>query len=63
MIDYNKLIQLAEQVKATNDEICIYFSERMYNTHKDEIDQLPYPVKIYSNQSGSFQRDNIYIMS
>jgi hypothetical protein len=48
MIDYNKLIKLAEQVKAMADnDICLYFSERVYNTHKDEISKLPYSTKIF----------------
>lgn len=64
MIDYNKLIKLAEQVKAMADnDICLYFSERVYNTHKDEISKLPYLIKVYPNEVGSFQEDNVYVVS
>lgn len=59
MIDYNKLIKLVEQVKARVDnDICLYFSERIYNAHKDEISKLPYSIKIYPNEAG----DNVYIV-
>ena len=64
MIDYNMLIQLAEQVKAKADnDICLYFSERVYNAHKDEISKLPYSIKVYPNGVGSFQEDNVYVLS
>lgn len=64
MIDYDKLIKLVNQVKAmTNNDICLYFSERVYNTHKDEISKLPYSIKVYPNKTGSFQEDNIYVLS
>lgn len=64
MIDYNKLIQLVNQVKAMADnDMCLYFSERIYNTHKDEISKLPYSIKVYPNESGSFQEDNVYVVS
>lgn len=65
MIDYNnKLIQLIEQVKAkTDNDICLYFSEKAYNTHKDEISKLPYSIKVYPNEAGSFQEDNVYVVS
>lgn len=64
MIDYNKLIQLVEQVKATADnDICLYFSEKAYNAHKDEISKLPYSIKVYPNEAGSFQADNVYVVS
>ena len=64
MIDYNKLAQLVSQVKAmTDSDICLYFSERAYNTHKDEISKLSYSIKVYPNEAGSFQEDNIYVVS
>lgn len=64
MIDYNKLIQLVNQVKAmTDNDICLYFSERTYNAHKDEISKLPYSIKVYPNEAGSFQEDKVYILS
>lgn len=63
MIDYNKLIQLVNQVKAmTDNDICLYFSERVYNTHKDEISKLPYSIKVYPNEAGSFQEDNVFML-
>ena len=64
MIDYNKLIQLVNQVKAmTDNDICLYFSERTYNAHKDEISKLPYSIKVYPNEARSFQEDNVYVVS
>lgn len=64
MIDYNKLIQLIEQVKAVADnDICLYFSEKAYNTHKDKISKLPYSIKVYPNEAGPFQEDNVYVVS
>lgn len=64
MIDYNKLIKLAEQVKAmANNDICLYFTERVYNAHKDEISKLPYSIKVYPNEARSFQEDNVYVVS
>ena len=64
MIDYNKLIQLINQVKAiTDNDICLYFSERVYNTRKDEISKLPYSIKVYPNETGFFQEDNVYVVS
>ena len=64
MIDYNKLIQLVNQVKAmTDNDICLYFSERTYNAYKDDISKLPYSIKVYPNEAGSFQEDNVYVVS
>ena len=64
MSDYNKLIQLTEQVKAKADnDICLYFSEKVYNAHKNEISKLPYSIKVYPNEVGAFQEDNIYVVS
>ncbi len=64
MIDYNKLIQLVNQVKAmTDNDICLYFPERTYNAYKDDISKLPYSIKVYPNEAGFFQEDNVYVVS
>lgn len=47
----------------TDNDICLYFSERVHNAHKDEISKLPYSIKVYPNGVRSFQKDNVYAMS
>ena len=55
---------MADPVKAIADkDICQYINETVYNTHKDEISKLPYLIKVYPNEVGSFQEDNVYVVS